>query len=226
VHRVISSIYIIVFLCTQLAAQSGALPGGAANPVQPKESSKPGSPEVDASPQQPESITLKIPAGTRLDVEAAHTIDSSQVRPEDLISFRVLIPLVIDGVTVIEKGALVTARVVQAKRAGHWGKAGRIGWVMQDVVAVDGSRIPVQSELAQSKEGDQSHVSGTSHGAEVATKTAVLGALMIPVFPLAPLALMNGFKRGENAVIPEGLRFVVFVARDMTVQAARKTEED
>jgi hypothetical protein len=55
-------------------------------------------------------------------------------------------------------------------------------------------------------------VTGTSHGGEVATKTAVLGALMIPVFPIAPLVLMSGFRRGENAVLPGGKRFVVYVA--------------
>ena len=37
---------------------------------------------------------------------------------------------------------------------------------------------------------------------------------MAPVFPIAPLALMSGFRRGEDAVLPAGKRFVVFVQKE------------
>ena len=63
-------------------------------------------------------------------------------------------------------------------------------------------------------------IKGTSHGAEVATKTIVMGALLVPFFPIAPLALMSGFKRGENAVLTEGKRFVVFVQSDAVVKVS------
>ncbi len=58
---------------------------------------------------------------------------------------------------------------------------------------------------------------GTSHTGEVAARTAVSAVL----FP--PLALINGFKRGENAVLREGRRFVVKVAKDATVRVAAVT---
>jgi len=81
------------------------------------------------------------------------------------------------------------------------------------VVAVDLTRVPVtiQTELPIASK----QINGISHGGEVATKTIVLGAL---IFPLAPLALMNGFCRGENAILPEGKRFRVFVKSDTTVR--------
>jgi hypothetical protein len=66
--------------------------------------------------------------------------------------------------------------------------------------------------------GGRAGVKGISHGKEVATKTIVLGALMAPVFPIAPLALMQGFKRGENAVLPEGKRLLVFVSTEASVK--------
>jgi len=133
----------------------------------------------------------------------------------------------IGGVTAIEKGALVTARVTQAKRGGHWGKAGKLAWSMEDVVAADNSRIPLAPETASRSDKlwtlearqannemrmGQSSVKGTSHAGEVAAMTIVSGAL----FP--PLALMNGFKRGENAILREGRRFVVAVGKDATVK--------
>jgi hypothetical protein len=55
---------------------------------------------------------------------------------------------------------------------------------------------------------------GTSHGGEVATRMIVFGALM---WPIAPLMLVQGFKRGENAVLPEGKRYIVLVTKDTTV---------
>lgn len=169
---------------------------------------------------------LKIPAGTTIEVEVAYTVNSLDVKPGERISFRVLIPIMIDGMTVIERDALVTARITSAKRGGHWGKAGKLIWSMEDVVAVDNTRIPLAPETAL---GDklwsletktvtkqpvkaQGSVKGTSHVGEVATMAAVSGVL----FP--PLALLHGFKRGENAILREGRRYVVAVGRDATVK--------
>jgi hypothetical protein len=158
---------------------------------------------------------VRLPAGTQIDVETTYTVSSLDLTPGDLMSFRVLIPVKVDDVTVIDQYALVTGRVVKAKRGGHWGKAGKLTWVMQDVVAVDLARVPLT--LQPDAVGERG-VTGTSHGGEVATKTAVLGALMIPVFPIAPLALMSGFRRGENAVLVGGRRFVVYVASNTMIK--------
>ncbi|HLN97109.1 MAG TPA: hypothetical protein VK208_01375 [Pyrinomonadaceae bacterium] len=172
---------------------------------------------------------FKLPARTALEVEVAYTVNSLDLKPGERISFRVLVPIVSDGVTLIEKGALVTARVTESKRGGHWGKAGKLAWSMEDVVAVDNSRVPLAPETAardvklwsleatqtnsETKMG-QGRVKGTSHGGEVAAMTIVSGVL----FP--PLALMNGFKRGENAILREGRRFVVAVGKDSNIKIA------
>jgi hypothetical protein len=126
-----------------------------------------------------------------------------------LISFRVLVPIKIDGVTVIEKYSLVTGRVVEAKRGRHWGRAGRLSWIMQDVVAVDLTRVPLQAR--DNSSDAKNTVKGTSHGGQVATEMIVFGSLM---WAIAPVVLLHGFKRGENAVLPEGTRFIVFVKND------------
>jgi hypothetical protein len=202
VKEPISLLLVALMFSTTAAAQSGA----ATKALQPSQSN-----------ETAEIRELKIPAGTAVDIEVAYTVSSLDVRPNELISFRVVVPVQIDGITVIEKYSLVTGRVVQAKRGGHWGKAGKLAWIMEDVVAVDLTRVPltVQAELPSR----ETEVKGTSHGGEVATKAIVLGAL---IFPLTPLALMSGFKRGENAVLPEGKRFRVFVGTDTTVKAATR----
>lgn len=157
------------------------------------------------APQQQQALRVKLPRGTPLDVEMAYTISSQEVRAGELISFRVVNPVLMEGVVVVAVGATATARVVQASRGGHWGRAGRIAWMMQDVTAVDGTRIPLAST---------GRIVGDSKGAKVATKMILTGALM-PL--IAPVALLHGFKRGENAMIPAGKRFEVSVSSDATV---------
>jgi hypothetical protein len=191
-----------------VSAQTPTVPAGATNSVQ---LSQPESSTATVS----EPREFKIPAGTPLEIETAYTVNSQYVRPEDLITFRVLVPIRVDGVTLIERNSLVTGRVVQAKRGGHWGKAGKLAWIIQDVVAVDLARVPLQAQkgIPAAKTG----VKGTSKSGQVATEMIVFGSLMLFA---APLVLMSGFKRGENAILPEGKRFVVFVQQDTTVKAS------
>ena len=159
---------------------------------------------------------VKVPAGTPLEIEAIHTVHSVNVRRNDYLSFRVLVPIRVEDVTVIEKDALVTGRVVEAKRGGRWGKAGKLSWVMIDVVAVDLSRVPVQ--IVADFPDNRNRIRGISHGGEVAARAIVLGALFPPA---AAIGVIGGaFKRGGDAVLPEGKRFVVYVQKDSKVTIA------
>ena len=184
-----------------------------ANAAKSLQTSQSGADTSTPTPARPPIREIEIPAGTPLDIEAVYEVNSRYIKPGELLSFHVLVPIRIDGVTVIEKYSLVTGRVVQAKRGGHWGKAGKLTWIMQDVVAVDLTRVPLRAH--QDIRESQNAVKGTSHGGEVAARTIVFGALL---FPISPLALMSGFKRGDDAVLPQGKRFVVFVQSNTTIK--------
>lgn len=154
-------------------------------------------------PQPPAALKdIKLPAGTRVELEMAHTIDSQTTRTNDLVSFRVVNPVMVDGVTVIAVGATATARVVKAERNGHFGRAGRIAWELQEVTAADGTRVPLASA---------GRAVGDSKGAKVAATMALA--------VLSPFALAAGFKRGENAVVPEGKRFDAVTRAEAVVNA-------
>ncbi len=56
------------------------------------------------------------------------------------------------------------------------------------------------------------HLRGDSKGAKVATAMIITGALM-PL--IAPVALLHGFKRGENAYIPAGKRYTLFIEANL-----------
>jgi hypothetical protein len=175
------------------AASQAAAPNAARSEAAPK----PDAPDAPAG--------VKIPAGVRVELEMAHTIDSQTTRRGDAVSLRVVNPVVVAGVTVISVGATATAMVVKAERNGHFGRAGRITWELQEVTAVDGTRVPLTA---------QGHAVGDSKGAKVAT----IMALSV----LSPLALGAGFRRGENAVVPEGKRFDAFTRAEALVNATAR----
>jgi hypothetical protein len=161
-----------------------------------------------AEPDSAEPPFLTIPAGTIIDVETAYRFSSQEIRKGEAVSFRVVNPVKVGDVVVIEIGATATGRVVLSERGGHFGRAGRIAWEMETVTAIDGTQIPIRAS---------SRVVGDSKGASVATRMAVTGALL---GPLAPLALLYGFKRGENAYIPQGRRYVVSVSAETAVKTS------
>jgi hypothetical protein len=212
--KLISAVILVLLSFSAMVAQSTQTAEAAANSVQP-------SPAVDVAYAESQVREIKIPAGTSIDIQAMDTVSSLDAKVGDLISFRVLVPVKVGDAIVIGTNALVTGRIAKSKRAGHWGKAGKLAWTMQDVVAVDLTRVSLTAN--PDFPGGQQGVTGQSHGAEVATKTAVMAALLAPTIVLGPLALMQGFKRGEQAVLPEGKRFVVFVQKEALIRIPNET---
>lgn len=153
------------------------------------------------------NVKLTIPFGTVVEVESAFTVSSQEVKEGDLISFRVVYPVMSEGVTIIAEGATATARVVKASRGGHFGRAGRLAWKMEYVLAVDGTKIPLQAP---------GRLVGDSKAAKVAAQTILTGAAL---WFIAPVALLHGFKRGQNAILPAGKRLEVIVQEGATVNA-------
>jgi hypothetical protein len=198
-RRVISTTLTFLLFCQVFALLPGVR-SVAAQDLQQSQNS-----DSAAATSQPR-LPLNIPDGTPVEIEAPFTLSSKDFKPKDRISFRVVNPIKVNGITVIEQGATATGRVEKAKRGGHFGKAGLFVWTMQTVTAVDGSQIPLR--VAQLR------LRGDSKSAKVATRMVITGALM-PL--IAPVALLHGFKRGESALIPAGKRYSVFINGDPTV---------
>ena len=163
--------------------------------MSPKASASQNHSSETLEPQQ--NVKVKIPNGLAVELEAPYTVSSQDVRKGDAISFRVVNPVKVDGLVVIEPGATATGRVVEASRGGHFGRAGRLAWAMENVTAVDGTRIPLQAV---------GRIVGDSKAAKVIAQTVAMGALL---WVIAPVALFHGFKRGENAILPAGKRLEV-----------------
>jgi hypothetical protein len=148
-------------------------------------------------------VEVKVSDGTEMEVELKNNASGQELKVGDIVDFTIVRPVLVNGVTIIDKGASARGRITTAKKAGHWGKAGKLEWAMQDVQAVDGNRLPARftkREVGDSKGG-----------------TVAVGAVATTVlFP--PAALLWGLKKGKPAIIAAGNRYTVFVHGDATVK--------
>jgi hypothetical protein len=148
-------------------------------------------------------VEIKIPDGTPMELELLSNISSKEAQEGDIVNFTVVSPVVINGVTVIDRGAPAKARIAVAKKSGRWGRSGKLGWAMQDVMTVDGSRIAVRMEKK---------LSGDSKGGTVTTGVILTSLVFWPAAPLW------GFKKGKDVSIPAGKRLEAFIHGDSTVK--------
>jgi len=155
--------------------------------------------------------TVNVPDGTEVEVQLTNTASGEELKVGDIVDFTVVRPIAVAGVTVFEKDAVARARITTAKRAGHWGKAGKLEWAMQDVMSVDGNRV--SSRFTQRQVGDSK--GGTVAVAAVAT-TVLLG----------PLGLLWGLKKGKPSIIPAGNRYSVFVNGDTKIKGKASVEAE
>ena len=155
--------------------------------------------------QKPES-GFKVSDGTEVEVLLKNNASAEELKVGSIVDFAVMRPVVINGVTVFKEDAPARARVTTAKKAGRWGRAGKLEWAMQDVEAADGTRVPAR--FTKRSIGDSK--GGTVAVAAVAT-TVLLG----------PLGLLWGLKKGKPAIIPAGNRYSIFVSGDTVLDAAK-----
>jgi hypothetical protein len=154
----------------------------------------------------PETTRVHIPAGTVIQIEAAVPVSSADASEGDKIKFLVSRRVVVNGVVVIERGALVRAHVVKSKRAESWGRGGLLGWIVEDVVAVDGTQVPIKlSDRLQGKNRSKAVVA-----AAIAT-----GAVVLPYS--SPVGLIWALKKGDEAVLDESRKSMAIVSGEMEV---------
>jgi hypothetical protein len=148
----------------------------------------------------PDTVPVQIPAGTVVRVEAANAVSSADVSSGNPITFLVSRRVFVNDVLVIERGAVARARVVKSKRGSAWGRAGMLEFALEDVVAIDGTRIPIQLSK---------HVNGANRTKAVTAAAILTGAIVFPYSP--PVALLWALKKGDDAVLDESTKFVAVV---------------
>jgi hypothetical protein len=145
---------------------------------------------VSSHQPAPQFAKVEIPAGTVIEVEPVNPISTADLDNGAPLTFLVSRQVFVNNVLVIARGAEARARVVRSKRSGAWGRGGTLNWTMTDVVAVDGTRVPIQFS---------GEVKGTNRSTAVLAAAIITGAVIFPYTP--PAGLVWALKKGENAVL-------------------------
>jgi len=147
--------------------------------------------------------SINVPDGTEIQIQLKTDASGEDLKVGDIVDFEVVRAVQVNGWTIFQRDASARARITTAKRAGHWGKAGKLEWAMQDVTAADGAHVPARfthRRIGESKGG-----------------TVAVAAVATTVF-LGPVGLLWGLKKGKPAIIPAGNRYTVFVHGDAKIK--------
>jgi hypothetical protein len=166
----------------------------------------PNMPDAERPTRESLIKTVKIPLGTVVTVETLYPVSSADFKLNNTIAFSVIRNVVVDDVIVIPRGTIARAKIVRVKKARIGGRGGALTFEMEHIVAMDGTRIPVQ--LSASAEG------GNRTGA-LAVGAAATSALIFPY--TAPAAIVWGFKKGDDAVIRGSKQFAAVVKTEAQI---------
>jgi hypothetical protein len=144
--------------------------------------------------------------GTPVLLRISETISSEDTHVGQQIPFEVTEDVVVQGVTVIAKGAPAMATVTVAEPKKRMGRGGKLDVVIDSVRLIDGSKV----QLSASK--------NTSGGGHIGAMTTAMVATSIVFFPAAPLFL---FMHGKEITIPKGTAITAFVSGDTKLDMAR-----
>jgi hypothetical protein len=166
----------------------------------------PNLPDVDRPARESVVKSVKIPRGTVVVVETLYPVSSADFKLNNTIAFSVTRPVFVDGVLLIPRGTIARAKIVKVKRAGSFGRGGALTFDMEQIVAIDGTRIPVQLTAA---------AEGGNRTGVLAVGAAATSALIFPY--TAPAAIVWGFKKGDDAVVRGSKEFGAVIKNDTEV---------
>jgi hypothetical protein len=150
--------------------------------------------------------TVKLPQGAAVIVETLYPISSADFKVNNTIAFAVARPVFVDGALLIPRGTIARAKVVRAKKAGSFGRGGALTFEMERIIAIDGTKIPVQLTAA---------AEGGNRTGMLAVGAAATSALIFPY--TAPAALVWGFKKGDDAVVRGSKQFAAVIKNEIEV---------
>lgn len=93
----------------------------------------------------PAQLTLK--PGTFLTVRLNNPLSSDRNQQGDAFSATLAKPVIVDGVVVARTGETLAGAVSEAKKAGRVSGTSRLGLQLTELTLVDGTQVPLQSDL-------------------------------------------------------------------------------
>jgi hypothetical protein len=169
-----------------------------------------GASDVAAKPSSPPPPNTLLD-GTAVKLRLAETISSSNAKVGQQVPFEVTEDVVVQGVTVLPKGAQAIATVTDANPKKSMGRGGKLNINVDSARLADGEKV--QLRAVQDNKG----------GGHVGAMTGAMVATAIVFFPAAPLFL---FIHGKDISIPKGTEVTAFVQGDMRLDMAKFAAAD
>jgi hypothetical protein len=88
-------------------------------------------------------VKVVVPGGTPVQVTLAREVYSDEIHQGAVVNMTVVQDVVVNGVTIIARGASARARVIAVKKPGTLGRPGEVAWFMQDASTVTGDAVPM-----------------------------------------------------------------------------------
>jgi hypothetical protein len=145
---------------------------------------------------------VTIPEGTAVRVRLAETIGSASAHVGDAVRMEILDDVQVGGSTVIRRGSLAIGEVTVAEEKKRMGRAGKVAFALDYLVAADGSKIAASATRKQK---------GSNSAGTITTGIVVSAVVFAPV---APLFLL---KHGKDTAVPFGTIFPAFTTADAPV---------
>lgn len=142
---------------------------------------------------------VELPSGTKLQLELADDISSNKAQiGQEVVYFVKEAVAAPDGKVLVQKGARATGKVTTAKGARSFGRKGKLEFTVEEVVAADGSKIPLRSSLSKSGKGR--------------------GGTMVAVTAL--VTVFGVFIKGKNVTVPKATVVEAFVDDNVMILPA------
>lgn len=143
-------------------------------------------------PPPPVPAQLTIAPGTFFTVRVNQVLSSDRNQSGDAFSATLVKPIVVNGVVVADRGQVIQGRVSEAQKAGRVKGTSRLALELTDLTLVDGTQVPVKTELV-SRNGT------TSEGRDAVGIGAATG-----VGAIIGAGAARPWDRGEGAAIGAG----------------------
>lgn len=150
-------------------------PAAAPSPQQPVEPARPAAVEKPAPPKR-EPRTVTVPAGTLIAVRLRDSLSTERQSTHDAFFATLDAPLIVEGLVIAERGAMVRGRVVEATGSGR--VKGRAALVLQldELSTADGQKVEIRTDAFrhEAESGVKSDVAKTGVAAGIG---AAIGAI-------------------------------------------------
>lgn len=151
-------------------------------------------------------VYVKIPVGTRIPVVTLDELSSKNSKKGTKLNLSIVENIIIDGRTVIAKGAPIWGVVAEAKKAGRFDSDGALNIRLDSTKTTDGKTVQLLANLRDTAPGEE-HKSQVGENAKK----------VVDALPGGELAT-GFFKRGDDFVVAAKSPIAIYTASYVVMQ--------